>query len=174
MHPNSTNGIFEKIEIFGILSSFVQNSSPNILVTSFRTKTPKVWKVFKIFQTFRNFSKKGLLAPRTHPNPQMKFLKKVEIFENFKNFICRFGCVLGAKSPFFENFRKLWKILKTFHTLTVFRRSKLAELLLLEIKCLKPKFWIFVIFTIYMLYICHFGVKWDPTLGRNIFISTRS
>ena len=106
-----------------ILGHFWSNSSPNIFTSTYRMKKLKVWKVFKIFQTFRKFWKKGLLAPRTHPNPQMKFLEKKWKFSIFfKNLICGFGCVLGAKSPFFQNFRKLQKILNTLHTFSIFIR----------------------------------------------------
>ena len=34
-------------------------------------------------------------------------LSTTKIFNFCQNFTCRFGCVMGAPSPFFENFRKV-------------------------------------------------------------------
>ncbi len=41
-------------------------------------------------------------------------------------------CVLGAKSPFFQNFRKLQKFLNTLHTFSIFIRQVLPEILMAE------------------------------------------
>jgi len=60
--------------------------------------------------------------------PTYETFEKCEIFKFFKNWICGFGCVLDAKSPFFENFRKVWKFFNTFHTFSIFTRQVLSEI----------------------------------------------
>ena len=91
----------------------------NISMSFSRVKAMKVWKRFWNFQTFRKFLKKGLGTPTTYPNLQLKLWKKIKnpnprepkswSFDFFKVFNCRYGCVVGAPSRFFKNFRKLWK-----------------------------------------------------------------
>ena len=61
-----------------------------------------------------------------------EFKLKFPIF--LKVFSCGAGCPLDAKSTFFENFHKVWKILNTFHTLSVFIREGLAEIFGLEFR----------------------------------------
>ena len=51
-----------------------------------------------------------------------------ENFKIFKKLFCGFGCVPGAPSPFFENFRKLWKFLNTFHIFSVFIRQLFLDI----------------------------------------------
>ena len=139
--------IFAQIRPLGsqrrFLPTFEEISTRNIFVSTSRMKTIKVWKVFKNFQTFRKFWKKGLGAPTKHPNLQMKFWQKLKIFNFCQNFICRFGCFVGAPSPFFQNFRKVWKFLKTFHTLIVFIREVLTKIFRVEIssKVGKNRLW---------------------------------
>ena len=95
----------------------------NISGSTYRMKMVKVCKVFKIFLKFPKILKKGLLAPKTSPSPQIQLLKKIEIFLFFlKNFICGFRGVLGAQRHFFQNFRKHQKFLNTLHAFTVFIR----------------------------------------------------
>ena len=85
---------------------FEENSTRNIFSSTFRMKTTKVWKVFKIFQTFRKIWKKGLGAPPTHPNPQLKFLKNF----NFSKFSLVGLGVLGVpQALFFKIFGKFEK-----------------------------------------------------------------
>ncbi len=79
---------------------------------------------------FPKILKKRAFGTHNAPNPhKWDFWKKMEIFDFFKNLICGFGCVLGAKSPFFQNFRKVWKFLNSFHTLTVFIRQVLPAII---------------------------------------------
>ena len=95
---------------------FEQSSSPNILASTCRMKILKVWKGFKIFQTFRKFSRKGLLAPRTHPNPQMKFLEKEWKFSIFSKiwFVGLVWVRSGCQKPVFSKFSETSKIFKYF------------------------------------------------------------
>ena len=58
----------------------------NISKSPFRMKMLKVCKVFKNFWSFRKFWKKGLFGPRTHPNPQIKILRKKWKFPFFQKF----------------------------------------------------------------------------------------
>ena len=94
----------------------------------------KGMKSIQIFSNFSKIFKKRAFgtpnAPKTH---KWNFWKKNQNFRFFKNFICGFGCVLGAKSPFFENFRKVWKISNTFHTFTICIRHVLEEIFGLQI-----------------------------------------
>ena len=84
-----------KIYVFFRLFSVI-----NISGSAYRMKMLKVCKVFKNFWSFRKFWKKGLLAPRTPPNPQMKFLKKWKFSIFSKIWIVGLGGVLGSKSAF--------------------------------------------------------------------------
>ena len=77
--------------------------SPNISVSTCRMKTVKVWKEFKNFQTFRKFWKKGLLAPPTPPNPQMKFSENLKFS---KISFVGLGVLGVPKALFFKIFGK--------------------------------------------------------------------
>ena len=108
-----------------IFPSFEEISSRNIFSSTSRMKTIKVWKVFKNFQTFRKFWKKKAFGTSITPKPTNEIFGK---FQNFKIFICGFG-VLGCLRPFFQNFRKVWKFLNSFHTLNVFIRQVLPAII---------------------------------------------
>ena len=130
----------------------------------------KVWKVFKTFQTFRKFSKKGLLAPRTHTNPQLKFLKKIENFNFFfKNFVCGCWVRCGCQKPFFWKFSETLENFKNFSYLDRFqtiktRRATSAWNQVFEAKILDFRHF-HHIYAIYM----PFWRKMGPNFGKEYF-----
>ena len=153
--------------IFGGIGSPISPTAPKqdfrifkILVAGFGcvggAKSPffenfrKVWKFLKTFHTLVVFIRYVLIEIF---GPQICWkwgnllyfprFYRFEILKFSENFICGFGCVVGAPSPFFENFRKVWKFLKTFHTLIVFIREVLEKIFRLEIssKVGKNRLW---------------------------------
>ncbi len=122
---------------------FRPSISPGVLIV---WKWWRYVKYLKIFEVSENFEKKGFSDPE-HPKPTNPIFEKIKIFiffsKNFENFICGFGYVLGPKSPFFFNFRKLQKILNTLHTFAIFIRQVLVKIFGLEFgqEKLKMGFW---------------------------------
>ena len=108
------------LAVFGQIQ--VQISSRVLVVWKWR----RYVKYLKIFEVSENFEKKGFSDPEHTQTRKWNFRnfweRKNENFYFFKNWICGFGGVLGPKSPFFQNFRKLQKHLSTSHTFTIFIR----------------------------------------------------
>ena len=69
-------------------------------------KRSRYEKSFKFFILSENVAKKGF----SHPERTQNHKWQISSFENLRFVICGFGCVLGVKSPFWQHFRKVWKI----------------------------------------------------------------
>ena len=111
-------GILKITQKYGVFTDFELPISQRVFD---EWKGSRYEKHFKFFELFNKFWNKGLGAPTTHPNLQMKNLK---IFKIFKFFICRFGCVVGAPSPLFQNLLKSSKNLKCVSYLDPFHSTK--------------------------------------------------
>ena len=92
-------------------------------------KRSRYEKSFKFFILSENVAKKDFSHPKCTQNHKWQIAN----FETLRYVICGFECVLGAKSPFWQHFRKVGQFQRTFHTLIVSACEKLAEIFWVEI-----------------------------------------